>query len=293
MECKLPSCDVIVIDEGQPLLPRLFECVAAQSVRPARKIIVRTPGLPGNELIGRHGWEAMEARGSRGAMANAALKAATADVVVLLHPWTVLAGPETISQILSPLAADANVAGVRAMFAGSREGNRWYQRRKATRESGSGEDTVLTSPNIACCALRRAAHGRVPFPEEEGGGSEDKVWAARALAAGYTLADSPAFFLNEFQPPFVGQLRQSYKQIETYYRATGELIQHNPTDLGKVLYIVFVSAPRTAFRLALAEIVRYLAYKLIPLFNRRAGGGVQDRERIPEGSTSTWLNPDC
>ena len=63
MQRQLPSFDVVVIDEDQGLLPRLFECVAAQSAHPGRRILVRRKGAAPDPLISRYGWETVECDG--------------------------------------------------------------------------------------------------------------------------------------------------------------------------------------------------------------------------------------
>lgn len=190
---------------------------------------------------------------------NLGFAAARGDVCIILSAHSLPLGSGFVSACLAPFE-NPDVAAVRCVYVGKGSDLTRWALPEVLDRSSTLDEIVSKGPLASGCALRRSVWAQIPF-DEETLSAEDKLWAMRAVAAGYTIV-SPcdAFYLYAKAISPTTNIRNNYRDLRAIFMATGArlgAVRTSTSDtIRHALWTMITAAPRSAFVIIHRELTR-------------------------------------
>lgn len=199
-------------------------------------------------------------RFSYGRALNHGMAVARGKVCVILSAHSLPLGHTFLKACAAPFQ-DPQVAAVRCVYAGKgSDATRWIAP-EVLDASSSVDEIVSKGPLANGCAIRRTVWKAIPF-DENVIAAEDKLWALRAVRAGYTIlspCDAFYLYLKPLSPAEL--LRKNDLELRAILSATGERLggarAKSSTTLLQALWAISTEAPRAAAGIVHREATRF------------------------------------
>ena len=190
---------------------------------------------------------------------NLGLAAAHGEICIILSAHSLPLGTGFVNACVAPFE-NANVAAVRCVYAGKGSDLTRWAIPEVLDGSSTLDDIVSKGPLASGCALRRSVWAQIPF-DEEVSAAEDKLWARRAVDAGYTIfspCDAFYLYLKPISPS--ANLVNNYRELGAIFLATGTRLGAVKTGtaetIGHALWTMATAAPRSALVVIHRELTR-------------------------------------
>ena len=264
MALEQPKVSVIIRNRDEAVF--LEQVLLALSVQKGPKlelILVDNASRDASVAIGlRHGATLVhlkEGEFTYGKALNLGLAAAHGDVCIILSSHSLPLGTGFVHSCLAPFE-NPDVAAVRCVYAGKGSDLTRWALPEVLDGSSTLDEIVSKGPLASGCALRRSVWAQIPF-DEAAEAAEDKLWAMRAVDAGYTiLSPCDAFYLYLKPISPAANIRNNYRDLRAIFMATGARLGAVKTSTSDVirhaLWTIATAAPRSAFVVIHREVTR-------------------------------------